>query len=70
MPIILITCIWTSFFEHVLPLTLSTGPASSQLPSMPWASFLPHPADSEAANEDKINSYFKWGLIKKGILLE
>ena len=70
MPIVLIAHIWISFFEHDLPPTFSTGPASSQIPSMPWASSLPHPADLEAANEDKINSSFKWGLIRKGNLLE
>lgn len=66
MPIVLIAHIW----KGDLPPTFSNGPASSQIPSMPWASYLPHLADLEAANEDKINSYFKWGLIRKGNLLE
>lgn len=71
MSILLITNIWIAFFEHDLTSTFSTRPASSQIPSMPWASSLPRrPADLEAANEDKINSYFKWGLIKKGNLLQ
>lgn len=37
---------------------------------MPWGFSLPHPANLEAANEDKINSYFKRGLIRKGNLLQ
>lgn len=70
MTIFSITQVWISFFEQDLPLIFSTEPDSSQIPSMPWGFSLPHPANLEAANEDKINSYFERGLIRKGNLLQ